>query len=50
MAPVHCAAGSDGETNFGSTPVAAPQAASSSVSRYSRIDREAVSGFGRAHY
>jgi hypothetical protein len=31
IAPVHCAAGSDGETNFGVTLVAAPKAASSRV-------------------
>src|SRR4029077_12086745 len=35
MAPVHCAAGSDGDTNFGVTLLAAPNAASSSVARYS---------------
>jgi hypothetical protein len=34
-APVHCAAGSEGETNFGWTSVAAPNAASFSVARYS---------------
>ena len=38
-APVHCAAGSDFETNFGLTSLAAPQAASSSVSRYSLTER-----------
>jgi hypothetical protein len=27
IAPVHCAAGSDGETNFGVTSLAAPKAA-----------------------
>jgi hypothetical protein len=35
MAPVHCAAGSDGEMNFGVTSLAAPKAASSRVVRYS---------------
>src|SRR4029453_14318253 len=44
MAPVHCAAGSDGETNFGVTSLAAPKAASSSVARYSLTARLAVSG------
>ena len=34
-APVHCAAGSDGETNFGMTSLAAPHAVSSRVARYS---------------
>jgi len=38
-APVHCAAGSDGETNFGFTSLAAPKAASSGVARYSRTAR-----------
>src|SRR5262249_31833362 len=33
--PVHCAAGSDGEMNFGGTSLAAPKAASSRVARYS---------------
>src|SRR6476620_10581680 len=36
MAPVHWAAGSDGETNFGLTSLAAPNAAASSLARYSR--------------
>src|SRR3974390_1312791 len=44
MAPVHCAAGSDGETNFGVTSLAAPKAASSRVARYSCMARLAVSG------
>src|SRR3974377_1484628 len=44
MAPVHCAAGSDGETNFGVTSLAAPKAASSRVARYSLTARLAVSG------
>jgi len=44
MAPVHCAAGSDGETNFGVTSLAAPKAASSSVARYSFTARLAASG------
>src|SRR5262249_29049974 len=35
IAPVHCAAGSDGDTNFGVTLLAAPNAASSRVARYS---------------
>src|SRR6266403_2740116 len=39
MAPVHWAAGSDGETNFGLTSLAAPNAASSSVARYSFVAR-----------
>src|ERR1700690_1270412 len=39
MAPVHCAAGSDGETNFGVTSLAAPNAASSRVARYSFVAR-----------
>src|SRR6516162_4984087 len=39
MAPVHCAAGSDGETNFGVTSLAAPNAASSSLARYSLVAR-----------
>jgi hypothetical protein len=43
-APVYCAAGSHGDTNLGVTSVAAPQAASSRVARYSRTEREAVSG------
>jgi hypothetical protein len=38
-APVHCAAGFDLEMNFGTVSLAAPHAASSSVSRYSRTDR-----------
>src|SRR5262245_11343653 len=42
MAPVHWAAGSDGETNFGLTSLAAPNAASSSVARYSCIARLTV--------
>ena len=45
MAPVHCAAGSDGDTNFGVTSLAAPKAASSSVARYSLTARLAASGF-----
>src|SRR3972149_5709890 len=44
MAPVHCAAGSDGEMNFGTTSVAAPKAASSSVARYSFTAWFAVAG------
>src|SRR5580704_6233833 len=43
IAPVHCAAGSDGETNFGVTSLAAPNAASSRVVRYSLTARLAVS-------
>src|SRR6185437_13861029 len=43
IAPVHCAAGSDGETNFGVTLLAAPNAASSRVARYSLVARLAVS-------
>src|SRR5512139_2904727 len=39
MAPVHWAAGSDGETNLGATALAAPNAASSSVARYSFVAR-----------
>src|SRR4029077_3590714 len=39
MAPVHWAAGSDGETNLGATSLAAPNAASSSVARYSLVAR-----------
>src|SRR5512147_3335219 len=39
MAPVHWAAGSDGETNLGATSLAAPNAASSSVARYSFVAR-----------
>src|SRR5438874_637286 len=39
MAPVHWAAGSDGETNFGLNSLAAPNAASSSVARYSFVAR-----------
>ena len=38
-APVQRAAGSAGEMNFGSTGVAAPNAASSSTARYSRTAR-----------
>jgi transposase len=37
-------AGSDGETNFGKTSVAAPQAASSSVARYSFTARLDLAG------
>jgi hypothetical protein len=37
----HCAAGSDGETNFGMLSLAAPNAASSSVARYSCAARHA---------
>src|SRR5690349_6290985 len=37
--PVHWAAGSDGETNLGATSLAAPNAASSSVARYSLVAR-----------
>src|SRR6185503_19320537 len=44
MAPVHCAAGSDGEINFGVTLLAAPNAALSRDARYSLIARLAVSG------
>src|SRR6476659_5047764 len=44
IAPVHWAAGSDGETNFGVTLVAAPKAASSRVAIYSFTARLAVSG------
>src|ERR1700694_5866392 len=43
-APVHCAAGSDGETNFGVTSLAAPKAASSRVARYSCMARLAALG------
>jgi hypothetical protein len=43
-APVHCAAGSDVETNFGSTSVAAPNAASFNVERYSFTARLAAAG------
>ena len=42
-APVHWAAGSDREMNFGVTGEAAPNAASSSVARYSRAARPAFS-------
>src|SRR5580704_1534434 len=42
-APVHWAAGSDREMNFGVTRDAAPKAASSSVARYSRAARQALS-------
>jgi hypothetical protein len=42
-APVHCAAGSDREMNFGVTGEAAPNAASSRVARYSCAARVAVS-------
>jgi hypothetical protein len=42
MAPVHCAAGSDGEMNFGVTSLAAPNAASSSVATYSLVARLAA--------
>jgi len=44
IAPVHCAAGSEGETNFGMTSVAAPKAASSSVARYPFTAWLAVAG------
>ena len=44
MAPVHCAAGSDGETNFGVTSLAAPNAASLRVARNSFTARLAVCG------
>src|SRR5258707_3760331 len=44
IAPVHWAAGSDGETNFGVTLVAAPKAASTRVAIYSFTARLAVSG------
>src|SRR6266487_2139316 len=44
MAPVHWAAGSDGETNFGFTSLAAPNAASSSVARYSFVARLTACG------
>src|SRR3974390_1532828 len=39
MAPVHCAAGSDGETNFGVNSLAAANAASSSLARFSWVAR-----------
>ena len=41
-APVHWAAGSDLDTNFGFTSLAAPHAASSSVSRYSRTEQRVL--------
>src|SRR3954467_2265077 len=43
-APVHCAAGSDGETNFGTTSLAAPHAPSSRVARYSFTARLDLAG------
>ena len=43
-APVHWAAGSDGETNFGTTSLAAPQAVSSRVARYSFTARLDLAG------
>src|SRR6201982_104173 len=43
MAPVHWAAGSDGETNLGALSLAAPNTASSSVARYSLVARLTVS-------
>src|SRR3979490_1576768 len=43
-APVHRAAGSAGETNLGTTSVAAPKAASSSTARYSSTARPVASG------
>src|ERR1700683_5674891 len=43
-APVHCAAGSDGETNFGTTSLAAPHAVSSRVARYSFTARLDLAG------
>jgi hypothetical protein len=42
MSAVHCGAGSDLEMNFGTVSLAAPQAASSRVSRYSRTDRRVL--------
>src|SRR5215213_2543911 len=42
ISAVHCAAGSDLEMNFGTVSLAAPQAASSRVSRYSRTDRRVL--------
>src|SRR5262249_16945143 len=39
IAPVHWAAGSDGETSFGLTSLAAPKAASSRLARYSLTAR-----------
>src|SRR5215831_13550934 len=42
IAPVHWAAGSDGDTNFGVTLLAAPNAASSRVARYSFTARRAA--------
>src|SRR5580704_18137185 len=42
-APVHWAARSDREMNFGVTGDAAPKAASSSVARYSRTARQTLS-------
>jgi hypothetical protein len=44
IASVQPAAGSEGETNFGVTSVAAPKAASSRTARYSSIARPAASG------
>src|SRR6201982_2739134 len=42
IAPVHWASGSDGDTNFGVTLLAAPNAASSRVARYSFTARLAA--------
>jgi hypothetical protein len=44
MAPVHWAAGSDGETNFGTTSVAAPHDVSSRVAKYSFTARLDLAG------
>jgi hypothetical protein len=44
IAPVHWADGSEGDMNFGVTSLAAPNAASSRVARYSFTARLAVSG------
>src|SRR6476646_11357972 len=43
-APVHWAAGSDGETNFGTTSLAVPHAVSSRVARYSFTARLDLAG------
>src|SRR6478672_10777876 len=43
-APVHCAAGSDGETNLGTTSLAAPHAVSSRVAKYSFTARLDLAG------
>src|SRR5436309_11935086 len=42
--PVHWAAGSDGETNFGMTSLAAPRAVSSRVAKYSFTARLDLAG------